>query len=155
MASEDTPQQMRGGLSKIVPYSNLGSAYGDEHAAHVSSRTHNTLVLTRACESMDTLEVPEGSEIAALSRPKRSRTGCLTCRTRRRKCKCHVLLCQVITNVTFEGDEEKAQQEAPSPGRECKFWWWWCEGERGPQWFEVALYGGCSGESGARGEKTC
>ncbi|OAL45950.1 hypothetical protein IQ07DRAFT_519048 [Pyrenochaeta sp. DS3sAY3a] len=50
---------------------------------------------------MDVSEAAEG-ESPAMTRPKRSRTGCLTCRTRRRKCDEAKPICQNCTSKGFE-----------------------------------------------------
>ncbi|KAF2800259.1 hypothetical protein K505DRAFT_355826 [Melanomma pulvis-pyrius CBS 109.77] len=51
---------------------------------------------------MEDSEKADGAESSAQTRPKRSRTGCLTCRTRRRKCDEGKPTCQNCTAKGFE-----------------------------------------------------
>jgi len=73
---------------------------------------------------MEDAEQAEGTESSVQSRLKRSRTGCLTCRTRRRKCAFQPLKSQISIFVVNEclGDEGKPQcQNCISKGFECRY----------------------------------
>lgn len=70
---------------------------------------------------MEAAEQAEGAGNPALSRPKRSRAGCLTCRTRRRKC-AHAFSSALELSNVEQGDEGKPKcQNCISKGFECRY----------------------------------